>query len=1162
MDPPATVPADVWLRCCQLCNAAYAAGPETAGGWVAGTDDLHCSWCEMYAADWRVVHFQFRDVSDTLHKCQWLCAIPWDSGRGGPAGDEAYVAFKGSDSIVDVLLDACVADMTTAGGAHMHSGAYVAVQQELRSIAAAISSARAAAGGTLRRVVFTGHSLGGACAVATALELTAECASPPWHPGLEAEIVTFGSPLILSDGSAGARRLQLPTPVPSSGVPQTHFVNGFDIVPRLLALPSEGLAEWARQVVAAQVDEHVRGIPLVGKQVRTSLKERSAPIATMLAKELEKLRSFRAYGTYVFVQSVEVKPGFDEVSASVAAAHRRTAVQVIPAPAGVVPNLVAEELLSYLPSVSPVSHCPDAVAGGPVAMQLGNLSVAEHSVTTGYFPALRHLATHPEYWFPQESAPLPRSPVVPAAPRAHERRTGAAAAERALRLAIDALESEAGGEAMEHCRSALFALSNGDRSPELRTPPSSSPPPRSWYLPKCASAVRAVSGVACTAAAASVACIVSGSTWLCPACSTLNSIKSARCEVCRAKYKAPAAKAAPPAADDRSIRISNHLPYAVHVSPSAPLGARPVLIKRGEFEEVPHSTGPAALTVAPAPEAEEPCYGWRRGQQDDGFTFVVPTEVDAAVIESSGLLGRVSWSFVPAAYAPPTQGKAEGSFQLMRLLRPQLPPPLATADGPVAGRLSTRMSDALVLLLHSLGRQCEAAAEDAGGCVWSAVRRYSPALDAAVAALALAVAATHAAGRMAQWTSSSSPSIFVLCCGYNDNGQLGVGNTDEQDHFRIVPGVSEILDVDCASGDSFLLTRSGDLLATGRNKYGNLGLGHTQSVRKFVRVPSPPGGLKVHKISAGYHHTIVLMSDGTVWAAGRNTYGELGMGHWKHLDRLEQVQLPTDGMCVTHLGAGDSFSLVAAESTRVLTNSLLFAWGSNEGQLGLRDTEPRSNPTAVVLPECLRRIVDLKVGKSHVLLLSSDGHVYAAGRNSYGCCGLGNDTIQPAFQRVRTLDDYRVFGISCGYYHSFAHTECGKVFACGYNSSGELGLGHTQHQHKFVKVSTLSNTGVRKVACGCYYTLVLLDSGQVLGAGYNKVCNLGIARQSMVSQFTGIPAIRGVACDLRPSRFNYNTFVIARGAIQVSRSSTPSSTPPPVDSGADDADEREPPQAC
>ena len=73
-----------------------------------------------------------------------------------------------------------------------------------------------------------------------------------------------------------------------------------------------------------------------------------------------------------------------------------------------------------------------------------------------------------------------------------------------------------------------------------------------------------------------------------------------------------------------------------------------------------------------------------------------------------------------------------------------------------------------------------------------------------------------------------------------------------------------------------MVKQDGSLWVTGGNSFGELGYGSvgTAAIKRFVQVDI----LDVISVSASYSHTMLLKTDGSAWATGRNNYGQLGDG--------------------------------------------------------------------------------------------------------------------------------------------------------------------------------------------------------------------------------------------------------------------------------------------
>ena len=110
--------------------------------------------------------------------------------------------------------------------------------------------------------------------------------------------------------------------------------------------------------------------------------------------------------------------------------------------------------------------------------------------------------------------------------------------------------------------------------------------------------------------------------------------------------------------------------------------------------------------------------------------------------------------------------------------------------------------------------------------------------------------------------------------------------------------------------------------------------------------------------------------------------------------------------------------------------------------------------------------------KSIALLPST---MFACGDNSEGELGLGDEENRNTFTAVPALPDGKVVKqVVAGGHHTMILAEDGTVFACGWNNSGQLGLGDTTHRNTFTAVLALPDGKVAKqVVAGGMHTMIL-----------------------------------------------------------------------------------------
>jgi alpha-tubulin suppressor-like RCC1 family protein len=120
----------------------------------------------------------------------------------------------------------------------------------------------------------------------------------------------------------------------------------------------------------------------------------------------------------------------------------------------------------------------------------------------------------------------------------------------------------------------------------------------------------------------------------------------------------------------------------------------------------------------------------------------------------------------------------------------------------------------------------------------------------------------------------------VKCWGWNDSGQLGIGNNSDITTPGDVQGLSSgviAISAGGANSHTCALTSSGGVKCWGYGQNGQLGAGNYSS----ANIPQDVVGLSsgAIEISAGDWHTCALTSAGEVKCWGENIHGQLGTGN-------------------------------------------------------------------------------------------------------------------------------------------------------------------------------------------------------------------------------------------------------------------------------------------
>jgi alpha-tubulin suppressor-like RCC1 family protein len=205
--------------------------------------------------------------------------------------------------------------------------------------------------------------------------------------------------------------------------------------------------------------------------------------------------------------------------------------------------------------------------------------------------------------------------------------------------------------------------------------------------------------------------------------------------------------------------------------------------------------------------------------------------------------------------------------------------------------------------------------------------------------------------------------------------------------------LTNIVAIASGSFHGLAVKSDGSVWAWGGNWSGQLGDGTTEDKHYAVAVVNL-GNIK--KVKAGSYHSLALSWDGTVTAWGGNFAGQLGNGNLNRASRQDASNGPLEDSSIPTLVAGltDVMSLSVGDlhSLAVRVDGTVWAWGDNSsGQLGIDAISQSDHPVQVV---GLSNIDSVAAGNSHSLARAGDGTVWSFGANFYGQLGRGSKTVE------------------------------------------------------------------------------------------------------------------------------------------------------------------------
>lgn len=297
----------------------------------------------------------------------------------------------------------------------------------------------------------------------------------------------------------------------------------------------------------------------------------------------------------------------------------------------------------------------------------------------------------------------------------------------------------------------------------------------------------------------------------------------------------------------------------------------------------------------------------------------------------------------------------------------------------------------------------------------------------------------------------------VYCAGNNSKGQLGIGNTTNQNSPQkfAIPGDKAVKDIEVGNQTVCALTVDSQMWCSGWNDKGQLGVGDTTDRQSPVRFN--PGGHPVISMHLKTNNALLATttnicahvtngtanqsSSGTaVYCAGYNQSGEFGIGN-KNNQHSPVAVLGTGsggrGAKSGVLAQGTTHMCIVAFVGMVFQNT--YCAGQNDSkQITNTTTAEYTSPVAPSIPSAFNAPLDIQAGLQYTCVLGTTPYVspiagfghkkaYCFGNNGDGQNNIGYE--ENFLVQKLDVDMLRTCILIAG----------GRVYCAGNNGYGQLG---------------------------------------------------------------------------------------------------------------------------
>jgi alpha-tubulin suppressor-like RCC1 family protein len=190
-----------------------------------------------------------------------------------------------------------------------------------------------------------------------------------------------------------------------------------------------------------------------------------------------------------------------------------------------------------------------------------------------------------------------------------------------------------------------------------------------------------------------------------------------------------------------------------------------------------------------------------------------------------------------------------------------------------------------------LGSMNQGGNDSKGVCYPTRVSTFKPSDDpvAQVSCGAFHTMAVTSSGLLYSWGREE-----FGCLGIYFTGDRLVSGVYKPQKVELPSGVSRIVSVSCGGAHTLALDSQGKVLCCGKNEAGRLGLGDSNANRITFEILKSftDAKIKIESCAAGGSHSLFLSKEGDLYSCGRATLGRLGVGPNPNCAKKEGMNSP------------------------------------------------------------------------------------------------------------------------------------------------------------------------------------------------------------------------------------------------------------------------------
>ena len=328
----------------------------------------------------------------------------------------------------------------------------------------------------------------------------------------------------------------------------------------------------------------------------------------------------------------------------------------------------------------------------------------------------------------------------------------------------------------------------------------------------------------------------------------------------------------------------------------------------------------------------------------------------------------------------------------------------------------------------------------------------------------------------------------------NDSDMLGEDYIPTEYYFQEIGKEVDALKFKSSTHlrSSLILSKTGEVWGVGKNSEGELGLGHNNPVSQFEKTSLS----NIKDIQITDKAAYALSNTGEVWVSGSNLYGNLGIGNIGSLNNWQKSDINNVSELIINNIRYDNILARKTNGEYWYVGRNLFNMSGLEGTSKFWRKLGQEGKAVM--------------GDFNTYIIDSNNVAWSSGYNSNGQRGIGS-AYNPTYSKMETNtgEVIKFKKAHASYHRSYFIDEEDELWAVGIDTFGSLGVLGNQ------KVDKLTRTGgknIKKISSSLFHSFYIDKNNDLYGTGYNAFYSLGVGDNNVTDVFvkSNLSNVKGI----------------------------------------------------